>query len=336
MSGLSGVAPAPPSDDILYGFVPDPARGRFLDARMHHELAASLSHLAEASAATPDVAAPLADAAQRLAAGQLVGPEAFARYFQIAAQLLADEPSGLPEHLAALTREIATPRGGLTVVPRGGAGELDALMELRMGAEAADFALSSAAKAEALKARLAEAFALMKQALPDLHGELTAITHRVVAAEGRKDSKFQFDGASHYQFWGMLLLNPAFHPTRLALAEVLTHEISHSLLFGLTIDAPLVFNPDDALYPSPLRADDRPMDGIYHAAYVSARMAWAMENLAASPHLTPEERTDALNRAAEDRANFAAGYSVVEAHGDLSDAGAAIMSRAAAWIAAPH
>jgi HEXXH motif-containing protein len=46
-------------------------------------------------------------------------------------------------------------------------------------------------------------------------------------------------------------------------AEVLTHEAGHSLLFGLTVDEPLVLNLDDVLYPSPLREDPRPMDDIY-------------------------------------------------------------------------
>lgn len=61
--------------------------------------------------------------------------------------------------------------------------------------------------------------------------------------------------------------------------EVLAHEAGHSLLFGLTVDEPLVLNLDDVLYPSPLREDPRPMDDIYHAAFVSAHMALAMETL---------------------------------------------------------
>ncbi|MBS8225831.1 aKG-HExxH-type peptide beta-hydroxylase [Vannielia litorea] len=331
----TGRGPAPaPSDDTLYSFAPNPARAEYLDARMHDELAASLSHLAEVTADTPGISAPLTEAAARIAGGLRVGPEAFGRYFHIAALLLEDLPDQVPPNLAPLTAATSMPRPPLTTLPRGGAGEVDTLLDLRMGEDAANFAPSTEAKAADLAERLAQGFALMQQALPDLHAELTAIIHRIVAAEGRKGAKTQFDGASHYQFWGLLLLNPAFHKTRLAIVEVLAHEASHSLLFGLTIDEPLVRNPDEDLFPSPLRIDPRPMDGIYHATYVSARMAWAMETLAASGVLSEAEKAEALEAARTDRANFAAGISVIDAHGDLSPTGAAIMQRARAWVEA--
>ncbi|MBY6153923.1 hypothetical protein KUV47_11925 [Vannielia litorea] len=334
MSATPSARATTPPDDTLYSFVPNPARAAFVDARMHQELAASLSHLAEATEDRPELSAPLAAAAGRLADGLRVGPEAFARYFHIASLLLDETPEALPEHIAALSAATRQPRPPRTTVPRGGAGEIDTLLDLRMGEDAANFAPSTGAAAAELAGRLAEGFALMQEALPDLHAELSAIVHRIVAAEGRKGAKTQFDGASHYQFWGLLLLNPAFHKTRLAIVEVLAHEASHSLLFGLTIDEPLVFNPDEDLYPSPLRIDPRPMDGIYHAAYVSARMAWAMETIAASGLLSAPEREAALEAAASDRANFASGLSVIDAHGDLSPTGAAVLARARDWIAA--
>ncbi|MEI7466453.1 MAG: HEXXH motif-containing putative peptide modification protein, partial [Burkholderiales bacterium] len=129
-----------------------------------------------------------------------------------------------------------------------------------------------------------------------------------------------------------LLLNPSYHNTPLDIAEVLAHEAGHGLLFGLTIDEPLVLNDDDELFVSPLRPDPRPMDGIYHATFVSARMAWAMEALADSGMLTPSEQRHARDEAAKDRMNFSKGWETVMQRGRLSASGAQIMENAYRWV----
>ena len=151
-------------------------------------------------------------------------------------------------------------------------------------------------------------------------------------AQAPSGAAMEFDGASHYQFWGLLLLNPSHHHTPLGIAEVLAHEAGHSLLFGLTVDEPLVLNEDDELFISPLRPDPRPMDGIYHATFVSARMAWVMEALADSGLLTPAEQQHARNEAAKDRENFSKGWQTVVQHGRLSATGTQIIENAHRWV----
>jgi len=183
-----------------------------------------------------------------------------------------------------------------------GGGSADAL-EAALARDG-DMALAPvpAETAAEFRSLLNDGFAMMADAIPDLHAEIDTIVREVLLAHAPATETFEFDGASHYQFWGLLMLNPKHHKTPLAVVEVLAHEASHSLLFGLTIDEPLVFNADDELYVSPLRPDPRPMDGIYHATYVSARMAWAMERMAEA--LSGADRAAALEAAARDRANF--------------------------------
>jgi HEXXH motif-containing protein len=225
------------------------------------------------------------------------------------------------------------PRGAaITVGHVGAADRIERVLRLRMGEEAEQFAPVTAAMADDFAARVDVGFALLDRGLPDLAGEIRAIVHELLFAQAPAGAAIEFDGASHYQFWGLLLLNPRFHPTPLAVAEVLAHEAGHSLLFGMTIDEPLVTNPDTELYPSPLRLDPRPMDGIFHATFVSARMAWAMEELAASGVLDRDERERALAAAAVDRANFAKGMGVVDAHGALSETGRAVIEAARDWV----
>jgi HEXXH motif-containing protein len=43
-------------------------------------------------------------------------------------------------------------------------------------------------------------------------------------------------------------------------------------LFGYALDERLVRNPDSQRFASPLRSDPRPMDGVFHATFVCARL----------------------------------------------------------------
>ena len=137
----------------------------------------------------------------------------------------------------------------------------------------------SSETADQFAGRFERGLNLLKKAAPELAGEVEAIVHEVIPIIGVPGKKMQIDGGSHYQLWGALFLNAGFHPTDEAMAEVIAHESAHSLLFGLCTHQTLVLNDDADGYPSPLREDLRPMDGIYHATFVSARMYWAMNRL---------------------------------------------------------
>jgi len=318
-------------ETALTQFVPNGDRARVLDRRMHDELANSLAHLAEASeAALPEVSKRLGAVAQAVRAGRRVRPQVFRAYFLLV-QALVDEDQSRIDRLVQVIEDTEDRAESLK---RTYFGKPDAdQLCLDLIGDGMRMAPISAEQAEAFFTLLDEGFALAKEGLPDLHDEVRAIVHEILLARAPSGDKMEFDGASHYQFWGLLMLNPKHHKTPLAVVEVLAHEASHSLLFGMTIEEPLVLNPDSELFESPLRLDPRPMDGIYHATYVSARMAWAMETLAESGCLSTEDRQRALEMAAQDRQNYEKGLSVVDAHGRLSDTGRIILDDARAWIA---
>ncbi len=187
--------------------------------------------------------------------------------------------------------------------------------------------------AGAFAARLQSALERFEPVVPELVGEVRAIVSQVVLAVGAPGAGYQFDGGSSYQLWGALFLNPSFHPTEVDVLEVVAHESAHSLLFGFTVDEPLQLNADDELYSSPLRVDPRPMDGIYHATFVSARMHWAMSQLLAADVLDEAERAKAEAARASDLKNFHAGAGVVREHGRLTDTGRALFEGASAYMA---
>ena len=318
----------------FHDFHPDPARARELDARMHDALADSLAYigtrLVEAAHVEGD---PFAEQVAAIRAGARFGPEVFGTYYRLSFALLEDDFVTAGEARAAIAA--ARPAGDGLIRSRWGdpaIAERIGIYADRMAGETSGIVAATQAEAEAFFARLDEGFALLDHACPELAGEIRAILREVVVAAPDPASEMAFDGASHYQLWGLLLLNAQHHETRLAVAEVLAHEAGHSLLFGFTIDAPLTLNGDDERYASPLRPDPRPMDGIYHATYVSARMSYAMRRLADSPALSSAERAQARAQMERDMRSFDAGHSVVAEHGRLSEPGAALMASARAFM----
>lgn len=103
-------------------------------------------------------------------------------------------------------------------------------------------------------------------------------------------------------------------------------------LFGLTIDEPLVLNDDRELFASPLRDDPRPMDGIYHATYVSARMHWAMAELLKCGKLGEEKAAQATDHLDANRRNFWSDYATVMPHARLSETGRLLLASAHAKV----
>ncbi len=315
--------------------MPSVERGRELDVAMHAALEESLLHLSSScESELPEITRALDSPMAILAKGGRIPPCGFGLYFELGQCLLEGKISGATKAAKALS--VVSPRAsGITFHRRGSseASALDEVLDQRQGEEASGFSTISIPAFSEFCGLFQEGVGLLERGYPELHGEIIAILSDLLLAQSPEGATLDFDGASHYQFWGLLILNPKHHRTPLAVAEVLAHELGHSLLFGLTIEEPLVLNPDEELYPSPLRLDPRPMDGIYHATFVSARMALAMETLAESGVLTKVERDHAIAAATKDRENFHSGHATVMKHGHLSESGEEILENARQWIA---
>ena len=315
---------------IGFDFKPDPERARALNVRMHRELGSSLQHVVDEAAGPLDLdAAAIQPLLGNLSKGVSYPATTFARYYDLVAEIDDDNLDAARRLYAELCE--AKPIGpGLHVASLGDpelgpdSERYTAMMNEDPSVELG-FTYPSPEVAAAFKERLARGWALLDKAIPELSGEIKQIIREVIIAGSDPTKKYQFDGGSHYRLWGALFLNGQYHPDDVAVCEVLAHESAHSLLFGFTVDEALQNNDDEELYASPLRADPRPMDGIYHATFVSARMHWAMTRLANSGLLSARQREQALDAAASDLTNFDAGYGVVAEHGILTSTGAALM-----------
>ena len=188
------------------------------------------------------------------------------------------------------------------------------------------------AVAAAFGQRFRRAYKLLRDTIPELAAEFDALVSQVIMVAGDQNAEYRFDGGSCYMLWGGLFLNAESHPCDVALIEVMAHESAHLLLFGHACDEALVNDDGTTFHTSPLRDDPRPMDGIYHATYVSARMHWAMSRLLDSGVLDEPSRHFAEAARQSDLENFLAGYEIVERHGDLTATGRAVMAAAACYM----
>lgn len=318
-------------------FRPDSQRARKLNFRMNSELGASLQHVCEQAYGQLSFdRIALRTLVDHLLEGRNVPPATFAHYFELVKAIYAESRDEAERRLNLLASTDLSERPlEITAL---GSPELEDATQVyfdkwseNMG-PSLGFREPTGKIVQDFQPRLSDGLELVRQALPELYGEIEAIIHQIVIVGSNPDSKYQVDGGSHFQLWGALFLNGHFHPDRVAVAEVLAHESAHSLLFSFCTQEALTNNDEEMTYTSPLRPDPRPMDGIYHATFVSARMHWAMTELAKFGALTAGERERALKCAEEDRLNFLSGYSVVEQHGDLTETGAALMANARDYI----
>ena len=321
---------------ICYSLPPDGPRAEALDRRMRATLADSLAYISgEIAGLVPFDAAALTTLIQGLRDGRRYPPSTFALYADLVPTLESGDLQEAETLLAALAVE--SPMSTL---------EVYALDDPALAARAARYCrymdsdptasfsmlAPDPAVAAAFRERFKRSYQLLNQAAPELAGEFDALVSQVIMVAADTSADYQFDGGSSYMLWGALFLNAESHDNDIAMVEVLAHESAHMLLFGYACDEALVNNDDETLYESPLRVDARPMDGIYHATYVSARMHWAMARLLASGLLDEQGRAIAEQALVADRENFEAGYGVVAAHGDLTATGRAVMAAARAYM----
>lgn len=319
-------------------FAPDPQRAVEFDRRMHSELAASLRHIREQSQGVLAAENERFDALIRdLEDHVTYPPAAFGWYYELVVSLLDDDLERAGHVLTELVHTPAVLEGQRIVLldrpercpwSRLYRDKLMADMDESISIEPAD-----AEKAIAFGERYKAALDLLDREVPALAGEIRALVREVIPVVGGPNDTGIFEGASHYQLWGALFLNAAPVENRVEMAERVAHESAHSLLFGFCIDQPLVHNDDDERYPSPLREDPRPMDGIYHATFVSARMHWTMSCLLDSGALSAEEVESARAARDNDAKNFADGDRVIREYAELSRHGTELIRGAREWMA---
>jgi HEXXH motif-containing protein len=186
----------------------------------------------------------------------------------------------------------------------------------------------------AARERIGAAFALLDRGFPEIAAEIRNLLREVVIVEAvEKPGGLRFDGASSYQLWGATMLNVRGQANVTDTAQALAHESGHNLLFGFCAAGSLVDNPDDELFSSPLRADPRPMDGVFHATYVTARMHQTVSRLLQTGVIEGTHVNGALADLQAHQNHFAAGDQVIREGARLTELGAELIESARAYMA---
>lgn len=329
---------SPLSQEKLTAFSPDPERGSILYERVKNRLAESLCQIAEVSSSVVSVDKKRVSAfLDHVARATKISPSLFAIYHEILVAVDEDDVDRVSLLFAELVNQ-DFPSGAMRFCnlndehlgPNNGKryrrwADMDTENPLTLIPLTCD-------EYPRIAATTLDAFSLMDVGAPEVSGEIRSLLTEVVFSNGGVGDKLLFHGISSFFLWGTVFLNAKGHKKILEVVQTLAHESSHMHLFAAALDGPLVHNADDDCYSSPLRLDPRPMDGIYHATYVTARMHYVLSRLYSSGALQPnciEEADEALARHVK---AFREGYEVVSTRGKLTELGQSLLCGSRAYM----
>jgi HEXXH motif-containing protein len=179
----------------------------------------------------------------------------------------------------------------------------------------------------AFRRRVEAAMILLRQADETLATELRSLVLNILGATAT--GKRRFGSVSSFMLWGTILIDIDLHPQMLDVFEALAHEGAHHLLFAVTQDKPLTDNPFEDRFRSPLRPDPRPMDGVFHATFVCARLHYAYRRLAgAMPTLPAVDMDLVAKRLSDNHQHFLDGQETLRCHGRLTPVGERLLGGA--------
>lgn len=123
-------------------------------------------------------------------------------------------------------------------------------------------------------ASLRGALALIERHLPALRTEIDLLVHQLVPVGWHAERHLS---ASYQEAVGTIYLT--LHPSPMTMAEAVLHELSHNKLNALFDLDDVLENPRDAVYPSPVRPDPRPLHGVLLAVHAFQPIARLYERM---------------------------------------------------------
>lgn len=325
----------PGGDADIQGFEPDALRAARQDAAVRLGLADSLSAVFDSLDAPVDAARRRA-LLEAIEAGP-VRPAVFGTYVELVVALFDErtaDAAALVEDLLGRNPSQVEP---LRIVSLDDA-ELGPGQAERYRRLVSDDILVSIDRAPPrARARatavLTAAIDLLRLGAPAVYDEVRSLVREIVLVDGQCHSdRLVVGGAVTFSLWGSQIVVAEQVGDRLTAALQLAHEASHAHLFGLALGGRLVENDDEIRYPSPLRPDPRPMEGVAHATYVLGREVYTLRALVASGRLTEAEERLARDKIAVKRRGFAQGMATLAGDAVFAPAGRAAFEHARRYM----
>lgn len=311
-------------------YLPSVQQARQLNLEMHAALVSSLRNVAGQAA---DVLSESTINAFGLWAGsrgtaETLPPSAFGAYYELVNALQCDEFDRADTLFHEIMNAPESPKA-LQVRRLGHDYDADTTRRFQayMGngkTDASGIAPPALKDAHAFTENLNAALAILSEHCPELAQEFHELVREIilVAPDGSSDS--EFEGGTSFKLWGALFLNAECTPTPAQLAVTLAHEQGHAVLFGMCREEMLVHNLDDERFWSPIRQAKRPMEGIFHATFVSARMIDVLITLRRNMSLSRRDRAK-LDLDLETSANvYEEGVEIISRHARMTETGQAI------------
>jgi hypothetical protein len=316
-------------ESALAAFPPDGRRAAFLYARMIERLAQSVEEIVQGSSSHIEFEERVARLPQRIRASSRVAPEVYCIYFDLlqavrrddldtSARLLGEMDTRMDAPLPSFYSRWgalpeSTTRRYLTYV------NADPTTKVK-------FNTLSSSEFDQVRHLADDAFGVLERVAPEIGAETRSLVTEIVFVSSVPN--LSFGGATSFFCWGALFLNADRHRTLVAMIDGLTHESVHAHLFSLSLGDSFVTNPDDERHPSPLRRDPRPLDGLFHATYVSARMHYAHSRVIESGVLSENEESEARKTLAASRTAFSEGLKTLNDYASLTPLGGRVIDAA--------
>lgn len=311
-------------------YLPSVRQAQQLNLEMHAALAASIQNLADqaANVLSGDTKKALALWTENIDVAKAVPPSTFGAYYDLVTALQSDE-FNRADTLIHEIMNAPTPQKTVQVRRLGHDYSVDITRRFQayMGngkTDASGIAPPAAKDAEAFTQNLNAALAILDEYCPELAQEFHELIREIILVAPDGSSEAEFEGGTSFKLWGALFLNAECTPTPAQLAVTLAHEQGHAVLFGMCREEMLVHNLDDERFWSPIRQAKRPMEGIFHATFVSARMIDVLLTLRRNMSLSHSDRAK-LELDLETSANvYEDGVEIISRHARMTETGHAV------------
>jgi HEXXH motif-containing protein len=321
-----------------WDLAPSVARVDGIDEALRRRLAKSLNYLGEVASLDASQKAALARIEDRLKAGP-VSPWVFGLYSKLVAELSKNTEADVSKIFDDIERAAALPahQGAVAFGDPGTPESWWHHFSLLFDTDrqrpfkpktpsAEDCSLS--------KQDVEESLAVLKRGEPAWHDEVRSLVRMIVlGAPKTSDAADLFNGASTFFLWGASLLNGNLRRSNISMVDLLVHESSHLLLFGVSAEGALTTNSGHERYASPVRKDKRPIDGIFHACFVSTRVHLAMQRLIETGCLSDNESELAVHRRRFNGDSARAALDMLELHAKPTEQGEKILNTLRAYWA---